>query len=138
MSTTSTTTPVATHPGLERVLAAASSLAVSFKSLSNVKDASNIIALFGVMAMVTVAARKLEGGETTFAVEWTALCAIAVLGFWLSARLVAPVLVSIKTGFTRYAAYRSEKANEDAFVEAARNDPRLMRDIAAARGRYES
>jgi hypothetical protein len=138
MSTTSTISPAATHAGLERVLTAASSLADSFKSLSNVKDASNIIALFGVMAMVTVAARKLESGETTFAVEWTALCAIAVLGFWLSARLVAPVLVSIKTGFTRYAAYRSEKANEDAFVEAARNDPRLMRDIAAARGRYES
>jgi hypothetical protein len=138
MSTTSTTTPAATHAGLERVLTAASSLADSFKSLSNVEDASNIIALFGVMAMVTVAARKLEGGETTFAVEWTALCAIAVLGFWLSARLVAPVLVLIKTSFTRYAAYRSERANEDAFVEAARNDPRLMRDIAAARGRYES
>ncbi len=138
MSTTSTTTPAATHAGLERVLAAASSLADSFKSLSNVKDVSNIIALFGVMAMVTVAARKLEGGETTFAVEWTALCAIAVLGFWLSARLVAPVLVLIKTGFTTYVAYRSEMANENAFVEAARNDPRLMRDIAAARGRYES
>ncbi len=138
MSTSSTTTPVATHAGLERMLAAASSLTGSFKSLSNVKDASNIIALFGVMAMVTVAARKLENGETTFAVEWTALCAIAVLGFWLTARLVAPVLVLIKTGLTTYAAYRSEKANEDAFVEAVRNDPRLMRDFAAARGRYES
>jgi hypothetical protein len=138
MSTSSTTTPVATHAGLERMLAAGSLLAGSFKSLSNLKDASNIIALFGVMAMVTVAARKLENGETTFAVEWTALCAIAVLGFWLSARLVAPVLRLIKTGFTTYATYRSEKANEDAFVEAARNDPRLMRDFAAARGRHES
>jgi hypothetical protein len=138
MSTTSTTTPAATHAGLDRVLEATSSLAGSFKSLSNVKDASNIIALFGVMAMVTVAARKLEGGETTFAVEWTALCAIAVLGFWLLAKLVAPMLVLIKTSFTTYAAYRSEMANEDAFVEAARRDPRLMRDIAAARGRYES
>jgi hypothetical protein len=138
MSTTSTTTPVAAHAGLERMLAAASSLAGSFKSLSNVKDASNIIALFGVMAMVTVAARKLENGETSFAVEWTALCAIAVLGFWLLAKLVAPVLVLIKTSFATYAAYRSEMANEDAFVEAAKRDPRLMRDIAAARGRYES
>jgi hypothetical protein len=137
MSTTSTANTIASHAGLERVLKAVAALKGSFKSISNIKDASNIVALFGVMAMVTVAARKLESGEASFAVEWTALCGIAVLGFWLMARLVAPVLELIKSCYKVYIAYLREKTNEEAFFEAARSDPRLMREIAAARVRSE-
>jgi hypothetical protein len=136
-TSTTTTSSTATHAGLERVLKAATAFAGSFKSISNIKDASNIVALFGVMALVTVAARELENGDTTFAVEWTALCGIAVLGFWLLARLVAPVLMFVKSSFKTYVAYLRERSNEDAFFEAARNDPRLMREVMAARTRFE-
>jgi hypothetical protein len=138
MSTTSTsTTSIASHAGLERILSAGTSIAKSIKSLSNVKDAANIIALIGVMTLVTVASRKLENGETSFAVEWTALFGIAVLGFWLLARLLEPLLTIVKSGFKTYTAYLREKSNEDAFFEAARNDSRLMREIVAAKSRSE-
>jgi hypothetical protein len=138
MSTTSTTTTsVASHAGLERILNAGTSIATSVKSLSNVKDLANIIALVGVMTLVTVASRELENGETSFAVEWTALFGIAVLGFWFLARLLEPALAMVKSGLKTYAAYRHEKSNEDAFFEAARNDSRLMREIMAAKGRAE-
>jgi hypothetical protein len=89
------------------------------------------------MTLVTVASRKLENGETSFAVEWTALFGIAVLGFWLLARLLEPLLATVKSGFNTYAAYLREKSNEDAFFEAARKDSRLMREIMAARSRSE-
>jgi hypothetical protein len=133
-----TTTSITTHAGLERVLNAATAFAGSFKSISNIKDASNIVALFGVMALVTVAARELESGETTFAVEWTALCGIAVLGFWLLARLVAPALEFFKSTWMAFVTHMREKSNEDAFFEAARKDSRLMREIMAAKSRSES
>jgi hypothetical protein len=137
MSTTSTSTSIASHAGLERILNAGTSVATSIKSLSNVKDAANLIALVGVMTLVTVASRKLENGETSFAVEWTALFGIAVLGFWVLARLLEPLLAVLKSGFKTYAAYLREKSNEDAFFEAARKDSRLMREILAAKGRSE-
>jgi hypothetical protein len=137
MSTTSTSTSIASHAGLERILNAGTSVATSIKSLSNVKDAANLIALVGVMTLVTVASRKLENGETSFAVEWTALFGIAVLGFWVLARLLEPLLAMLKSGFKTYAAYLREKSNEDAFFEAARKDSRLMREILAAQGRSE-
>jgi hypothetical protein len=138
MSTTTTsTTSIASHAGLERILNAGTSIATSVKSLSNVKDAANIIALVGVMTLVTVASRRLENGETSFAVEWTALFGIAVLGFWLLARVLEPLLAMLKSGFKTYAAYLREKSNEDAFFEAARKDSRLMREIMAARSRSE-
>jgi hypothetical protein len=137
MSTTSTSTSIASHAGLERILNAGASVAKSIKSLSNVKDAANMIALVGVMTLVTVASRKLENGETSFAVEWTALFGIAVLGFWLLARLLEPLLATVKSAFNTYAVYLREKSNEDAFFEAARKDSRLMREIMAARSRSE-
>jgi hypothetical protein len=138
MSTTTTpTTSIASHAGLERILKAGASVTKSAKALSNVKDASNIIALIGVMTLVTFTARKLENGETSFAVEWTALFGIAVLGFWLLARLLEPALAMVKSGFKTYGAYLREKSNEDAFFEAARKDSRLMREILAAKSRSE-
>jgi hypothetical protein len=138
MSTTSTTTPsIVSHAGLDRLLNTGASITKSLKTLSNVKDAANIIALVGVMTLVTVASRKLENGETSFAVEWTALFGVAVLSFWLLSRLLEPALTIVKSGFKTYAAYLREKSNEDAFFEAARKDSRLMREIMAAKTRAE-
>jgi hypothetical protein len=129
------TTSFPTHAGLERVLKAGASVKGSVKALSNVADVANIVALFGVTALVTVVARHLESGEASFAVEWAMLFAIGVLGFWILARLVAPLLEMTKSGYKKYVAYRIEKMNDDAFFEAARRDPRLMREISAAQSR---
>jgi hypothetical protein len=125
------------HIGLERILNGSSAAVHTLHAVTKKKYLGKGAIAVGIIAAVTYVGRQVDLGNDGFLAQWIAQCLIAGMAFWLLSLVVWPVIALGVRTVKSVMNYLRVKAQEDAFYAAALADPRLMRDLQAAKTRAE-
>ena len=135
---TQASTHIPTHGGLERVIERAEATQKVFSSIFSAKQLPTYVLGITIMAVVTLTERAMDAINTSFAMEWVALSAVALSTFGLLANGIERGTRSMQTWLANFAKPARDDRADQKLWATAQNDPRVMNDILAARGRSQA
>jgi hypothetical protein len=128
-----------THVGLERVLEGSRVLTEAVGPTRSLR-AIPVIVLTGIVtAVVAVVSRQFaDAMPDDFTGEWLATWALGALAALVFARTSARIAAGLVQAARRFSAALAQSHAEHQFIEAARQDPRMLADLRAALSRAEA
>lgn len=127
-----------THDGLERVLEGTRVLTHAVGPTRSLRTVPLIVLTGIVTAVVAVASRQFaDAMPDGFTGEWLATWALGAFAALVFARTSARIAYSLVHAAHRFSGRLAQSHAEQAFLEAARHDPRMIADLRAAQSRAE-